>query len=303
MCTMLCGAALPSRSRSASDRTSYGGAITLFQSMPGAYRRAGNGSKRGTTTGCQIGVRCYNGTVTHTVTSSVASWRSVRFVLCDLDGVVWLARRAIPGAPEALEAIGVPAAGDVVTSAQAGASLVAAGETVLVAGGAGLVEAVEARGAIAVREGAADAVVVGLHDDFDYWRLHAASAAVRAGARFIATNDDASFPTPDGPIPGAGAIVAAVATAAGVAPIVAGKPHPPMAALVAARCGPGFAPAAAIVVGDRPSTDGLFALTIGCPFSFVRSGVFAAGATPDADVAAALDVADLAAVAEQILRG
>ena len=268
--------------------------------------------------------------MTDTVTSSVASWGPVRYVLCDLDGVVWLARRAIPGAPEAigrlresgrrvlfvtntsmsimtaqeaaLEAIGVPAAGDVVTSAQAGASLVAAGETVLVAGGAGLVEAVEARGAIVVREGAADAVVVGLHHDFDYWRLHAASAAVRAGARFIATNDDPSFPTPDGPIPGAGAIVAAVATAAGVAPIIAGKPHPPMADLVAERCGPGFRPAAAVVVGDRPSTDGLFARTIGCPFAFVRSGVFAPGATPDADLDPALDVADLAAVADRILQ-
>lgn len=271
-------------------------------------------------------MRCYN----DTVISSVASWKPVRYVLCDLDGVVWLARRAIPGAPEAiarlresgrrvlfvtnnsmaviaeqeaaLEAIGVPATGDVVTSAQAGASLIDAGETVLVAGGAGLVEAVEARGAIVVSEGAADAVVVGLHHDFDFWRLHAASAAVRAGARFIATNDDPSFPTPDGPIPGAGAIVAAIATAAGVIPIVAGKPHPPMAALVAARCGPGFRPESAIVIGDRPSTDGLFARTIGCPFAFVRSGVFPAGATPDADLDPALDVADLAAVADQILR-
>lgn len=253
----------------------------------------------------------------------------MRYVLCDLDGVVWLARRAIPGAPEAiarlrasgrrvvfvtnnsmsviaeqeeaLEAIGVPAAGDVVTSAQAGASLVVAGETVLVCGGAGLVEAVEARGATVVREGAADAVVVGLHHDFDYWRLHAASAAVRAGARFIATNDDPSFPTPDGPIPGAGAIVAAVANASGITPVVAGKPHPPMAALVAGRCGPDFRPESAIVVGDRPSTDGLFARAIGCPFAFVRSGVIPAGAPSDADVDPALDVADLAAVVERVL--
>ena len=184
----------------------------------------------------------------------------LRFVLCDLDGVVWLRRVAIPGAPEAIDrlrasgrrvlfvtnnsmspiadqeaalaAIGVPAVGDVVTSAQAGASLVTPGERVLVCGGPGVVEAVEGRDAITVREGSADAVIVGLHQDFDYWRMQAANAAIRGGARFIATNDDATYPTPDGPVPGAGALVAAVATAAGVGPVIAGKPPQPMAELV-----------------------------------------------------------------------
>lgn len=259
------------------------------------------------------------------------SWTDVRFVLCDLDGVVWLARRPIPGAVDAIErlrasgrrvlfvtnnsmaliadqesalaSIGVPATGDVVTSAQAAASLVDADETVLVAGAAGLDEAVSSRGASIVREGDADAVLVGLHQDFDYGRLHAASAAVRAGARFIATNDDATFPTPTGEIPGAGSIVAAVATAAGARPVIAGKPHPPMAALVAERCGPGFRPDRAIVVGDRASTDGLFAAAVGSPFALVRSGVSAPGGPLDAAVEPALDVADLAAVATRILAG
>lgn len=261
----------------------------------------------------------------------MSTWDGVRFVLCDLDGVVWLARRAIPGAPEAiarlrasgrrvlfvtnnsmalladqeaaLAAIGVPAVGDVVTSAQAAASLVTPGERVLVCGAPGLVEAVEARGASVVDDGDADAVVVGLHHDFDYWRLHVASAAVRHGARFVATNDDATFPTPTGLTPGAGAIVAAVATAAGIVPDIAGKPYAPMAALVAARCGPDFRAEAALVVGDRPSTDGLFAAAIGCRFAFVRSGVIPAGAPPDAVVDAALDVPDLAAVAAHVLGG
>lgn len=265
------------------------------------------------------------------MTSRVAprGWSAVRFVLCDLDGVVWLARRPIPGAVDAvarlrasgrrvlfvtnnsmsiladqeaaLDAIGVPAAGDVVTSAQAGASLVEPGETVLVCGAAGLVEAIEARGATVVRDGEADVVVVGLHHDFDYGRLQAANAAIRAGARFVATNDDPTFPTPAGETPGAGALVAAVATASGTVPIVAGKPFAPMARLAAARCGPDFLPERALVVGDRPSTDGLFARAIGCPFALVRSGVTAPGAPPDADADPLLDVADLAVVADHVL--
>ena len=212
---------------------------------------------------------------------------AVRFVLCDLDGVVWLARQAIAGAPDAiarlrasgrrvlfvtnnsfsvvaeqeqaLAAIGIPAVGDVVTSSQAAAFLIEPGETVLVCGGPGVVEAVQARGARPVSTGDADAVVVGFHRDFDYERLRLASDAVRRGARLIATNDDATYPTPDGLIPGGGAIVAAVAVASGATPVVAGKPHPPMASLVAERCGPEFASTTAIMVGDRWSTDGLFA--------------------------------------------
>jgi len=259
----------------------------------------------------------------------------VQFVLCDLDGVVWLRRTALPGAPEAIErlrdsgrrvlfvtnnsmstiaeqeralgVIGVPAEGDVVTSAQAAAALLAPGDRVVVCGGEGVVEAVEACGATALREGEAEAVIVGLHHDFDYWRLQAANAAIRGGARFIATNDDASFPTPDGPTPGAGALVAAVATVSGISPVIAGKPYRPMAELVRQRCGPAFSHSTALMVGDRWSTDGLFAETIGCPFAMVRSGVTLEGEPiTDADGVVdgsrvALDVSDLAAVAEIVL--
>ena len=97
-------------------------------------------------------------------------------------------------------------------------------------------------------------MLVGFHRDFDYERLRIAATAVINGARLIGTNDDATYPTPDGPIPGGGAILAAVATASGVVPVIAGKPYAPMAELVRRAVGPGFDPRRD-GDGRRPSLD------------------------------------------------
>jgi HAD superfamily hydrolase (TIGR01450 family) len=214
----------------------------------------------------------------------------------DLDGVVWLAEAPIPGAARAVASLrdageevvfctnnssatlgdqeaklarfGIEATGAVLTSALAAAELVEPGERVLVCAGAGVVEALRRRGADPVSDGPAEVVVVGFHRGFDYGRLAAAAAAVDAGARFVATNDDRTYPTPSGPIPGGGAIAAAIAYATGVTPVVAGKPHAPMAQLLRARLGAG-----GWVVGDRPETDGALAEVVGYDFGLVLSGV------------------------------
>jgi 4-nitrophenyl phosphatase len=174
-----------------------------------------------------------------------------------------------------LQRMGIPAPGDVVTSAMAAATLVAPGERALVCGGPGIVQAIRRRGAEPVREGDADVVLVGFHRDFDYERLRVAATAVRRGARLVATNDDATYPTPDGPIPGGGALAAAVAYASGVEPEVAGKPHSPMADLVRSMAGGG-----GTVVGDRPETDGAFAAELGYRFALVLTGVTAEADLP-----------------------
>ena len=221
----------------------------------------------------------------------------------DLDGVVWLGDQPIAGAAGAvarlrergervlfatnnsaarrreqeakLERLGIPAAGDVISSAAAAARLVEPGERALVCGGPGIVEALTERGAEPVRDGDADVVLVGFHRDFDYERLRIAARAVQRGARLVATNDDATYPTPDGPIPGGGALVAAVAYATGVRPVVAGKPHETMAALVREVGGDD-----GTVVGDRPETDGAFARILGYRFALVLTGVTSQGDLP-----------------------
>jgi 4-nitrophenyl phosphatase len=201
-----------------------------------------------------------------------------------------------------LAAMGIPAAGAVLTSPMAAALLLEPGERVLAAGGPGVVEAIEGRGATAVTYADADAgapvdaVVVGLHREFDWDRMRIASNAVRdGGARFVATNLDATFPTETGLVPGNGAIVAGIAAAAGSAPIVAGKPQQPMARLLLGRCG-----ADGIVIGDRADTDGALARACGWRFGLVLSGVTAAEDLP-VDPAPDLVGADLAALVEQLL--
>jgi HAD superfamily hydrolase (TIGR01450 family) len=215
----------------------------------------------------------------------------------DLDGVIWLSGEAIDGSAGAVEQlrsaghrtvfatnnsspttseligrlgrIGIVAdAADVVSSAEAAASLIEKGSTVLALAGDGVRHALEARSVRLVDEGPADVVVIGWTRDFDFERIARASRAVRAGARLIGTNEDATYPTPGGLLPGAGALLAAVATAAGIEPLVAGKPHRAMAELIAERAG-----AVERVVGDRPSTDGRLARRLGVPYSLVLSGV------------------------------
>lgn len=268
-------------------------------------------------------------------------------IFCDLDGVIWLAHQPIAGSVEAvsrlrqsghrvifvtnnsfatvgeqveaLGAIGIPADGDVLTSAMACARLIQPQDRVLVCGGPGIQEAVQAQGGLVLdhdrvdrRRDEVDVVIVGFHRHFDYEIMRRAAQAVRSGALFLATNDDATYPTPDGEIPGGGSILAAIETAAGCRAEVAGKPHRAMAAAlreIARHSGTGKTGQddfvlPGIMVGDRPSTDGEFARTLGSQFALVRSGVTASHWTveshPDhfGSCPIDFDFADLSALAD-----
>jgi 4-nitrophenyl phosphatase len=116
-----------------------------------------------------------------------------------------------------------------------------------------------------------DAVIVGLDPGLHYDSLAAAMSAVAAGARLIATNADTRYPTPAGFLPGAGSIVAAVATATGVAPEVIGKPEPAMFRAILEASG---VPAGeAVVIGDNPDADVVGAHRAGCAAILVLTGV------------------------------
>ena len=224
--------------------------------------------------------------------------------LLDLDGVVYLGGTPIPGAADALSdaakrgmklayvtnnasrspnaiaaqlsAMGVPAtAADIVTSAQAAAHMLAdrlpAGAPVLVVGGMGLRLAVRARGLRPVTTAAdrPQAVVQGYAHDIDYGLLAEAALAINAGAWYVASNSDATLPTPRGVQPGNGSLVQLLVSATGRHPVVAGKPEPPLHAESVERVGA----KRPLVVGDRLDTDIEGAFRGGADSLLVLTGV------------------------------
>jgi HAD superfamily hydrolase (TIGR01450 family) len=224
--------------------------------------------------------------------------------LLDLDGVVYLSRAAVPGAPEALAearrggmrlafvtnnasrsasaiaaqltGLGVPATpAEVVTSAHAAARLIAdrlpPGAPVLVVGGIGLRIALRERGLRPVSTAAERpaAVVQGFGPDVGYPVLAEAGLAVRAGAWYVAANVDATMPTARGIQPGNGSLVQVIVTATGQQPVVAGKPEPPLHSEAVARTGA----RRPLVVGDRLDTDIEGAVRVGADSLLVLTGV------------------------------
>jgi glycerol-1-phosphatase len=208
-------------------------------------------------------------------------------LLIDLDGVVWIGREPVPGAPEALRELlaagkriafvtNNPAklptayaerlrgmglevgAEQIVTAGTVAARLAAeaagADGSAFVIGRAPLKEMVAAAG-VTVLEGEAGSeasvVVVSGHRDFDYEALLTAKRALDRGAALIGTSRDPTMPMPGGEWPGTGAILAAVETASGRVAEIAGKPERHLFEIALAVLDlPGSAPANE--VGEEP---------------------------------------------------
>jgi 4-nitrophenyl phosphatase len=115
------------------------------------------------------------------------------------------------------------------------------------------------------------AVVAGMDRNLTYEKLREATLLIRNGALFIGTNPDRTFPVPEGLVPGAGAILAALEVATDISPIIIGKPAPDLYRVALERLD---VPAEhTLVVGDRLETDIAGAQTLGCQTALVLSGV------------------------------
>ncbi len=225
-------------------------------------------------------------------------------LLLDLDGVVYVGPHAVAHAasaigrarsggvsiafvtnnasrpPEVVAAhlceLGISASHqDVVNASQAAAHVLSqrlpAGSTVLAIGGPGVRLALAERGLVPVdsAEPTPAAVMMGYGADVGWKDLAEASYAVHAGALFVATNPDKSFPTPRGIAPGNGTLVAAVVAATGCEPIVAGKPFAPLVNESIERVGA----ERPLMIGDRLDTDIEAAFNTGIDSLLVMTGV------------------------------
>ena len=144
-----------------------------------------------------------------------------------------------------------------------------------------------------------DAVIAGLDPQLTYLRIAVAVDCVRAGAQFIATNRDPTYPTERGLRPGAGSVIAAIEAACGTSPLVIGKPEPLL--LEEAARAVGADPASAIVIGDGLFTDIAAAHAVGARSVLMLTGVStrAQAAALPADrrpTAIAADAAELASI-------
>lgn len=120
-------------------------------------------------------------------------------------------------------------------------------------------------------ENHARAVVVGMDRQLSYEKLSIAMRLINSGVPFFGTNPDATFPTPQGLVPGTGSIIASLETATKVPPIIAGKPEKSIFELGASVLG--LSPMEILSVGDRLDTDVLGAQRFGCRSGLVLSGV------------------------------
>lgn len=223
----------------------------------------------------------------------------------DLDGTVYLGDALLPGAARTIEALraagrsllflsnnplrsreeyaakltglGIPTiADDVVNSSYVLVRrllAIAPKARLFVIGEASVKEELTRSGlGLSERPGDIDIVVASFDRTFDYRKLQIAFDAIRAGARFVATNRDAYCPTPAGGLPDCGAIIAAIEACTGH-PVeeVVGKPSAIMGRVLSERLG--VAPGDSLIAGDRLETDIAMGRASGMATAAVLTGV------------------------------
>lgn len=230
---------------------------------------------------------------------------TIHGVIADMDGVLWRGDDPLPGASEffqylhgripyvfatnnssrtahyyveKLTKLQIPVqTNQIITSSSATAAYLVQtypdAKTAYVVGEIGIRSALQEYGFTLVQEGTQpDIVVAGIDRDFDYQKLKLASDYIRNGAVFIGTNSDKTLPVPNGFVPGAGSILAAITAASGNPPAhIIGKPEPPMFEVGLMRLG--TPPNKTLMIGDRMETDILGAARLGIKTALLLSGV------------------------------
>lgn len=226
----------------------------------------------------------------------------VKGLIVDLDGSVYVGDKSVEGVPEALEklrhkgikilfltnnatktpqeylqnlegmGIGV-ALHEILTSSVIAASYIRrvyGPSKVYAIGTKALIEVLRSYGHEVVASNSS-VVVAGLDFDFNYQKLSRALKEIKRGARFIATNMDATIPIEGGIMPGAGSIIKAIEFASGVKPLVVGKPS--KIAIKEALKRLKLKPEEVLVVGDRLETDIKMGRKFKCFTALVLTGV------------------------------
>jgi NagD protein len=228
--------------------------------------------------------------------------REIRSWLMDMDGVLVREEQAIPGAAEFLAQLrgrGVPflvlTNNSIYTRRDLSARLAASGLEVpeeaiwtsalatarfledqrpggsaFVIGEAGLTTALHSAG-YTLTERSPDYVVLGETRTYSFERITRAIRLIADGARFIATNPDATGPSDAGPIPATGSVAALISRATEVDPYFVGKPNPLM--MRSALNAIDAHSETAAMVGDRMDTDVKSGLEAGMETILVLSGV------------------------------
>lgn len=262
----------------------------------------------------------------------MSSLASLRALLVDLDGVLWVGNRTLPGVAhffELLRTLGLRyllvsnnatrrseytvarlrgmdifvEPEHVLTAADAAPRWLRANRPdlrrVYIVGETALFDALREAG-YEIVDHDAEAVVVGLDRQLTYQRLEDATLQIRAGAEFIATNADKTLPTERGLTPGSGSIVAAVVAATDVQPVVIGKPARPLFDLALSITG--TAPGETAMLGDRLDTDIDGAAAAGLQTILILTGVSTRAQAERNKVKPDYIFADLDALSDALLR-
>ncbi len=229
--------------------------------------------------------------------------KKLRALLLDMDGVLWRDMEPIGDLPAILAQIsakGLQAAfvtnnatrtveqyqekfrgfgakvkaEQIQTSAKAAAHYLSQqhpkGGNVYVIGERGLREAVQEKG-FTIAEKDCIAVVVGLDRELTYEKLRRATLLISGGAAFVGTNPDRTLPSPEGEVPGAGSILAALEAATGASPTIIGKPG--TALIESAMQQLGVRADETLMIGDRIDTDVAAGQKAGCRSALVLTGI------------------------------